>query len=99
MAIKFGAQAAQSGVTWEELLSLWQELDRDSSFDHLWLMDHFVTGAGAAADAGVPRHARRPPISTLGLPGPVRARGACATWSPTRAAALPITTTRQPTQL
>src|SRR3989337_1759458 len=48
MAMKFGVQATQSGVAWEELLSLWQELDRDSNFDHLWLMDHFVTGFGTA---------------------------------------------------
>jgi len=54
MAMKFGVQATQSGVTWEELLSLWQELDRDSNFDHLWLMDHFVTGAGTAADSSGP---------------------------------------------
>jgi len=54
MAMKFGAQATQAGVTWEELLSLWQELDRDSNFDHLWLMDHFVTGMGTAADSSGP---------------------------------------------
>ncbi len=54
MAMKFGVQATQSGVTWEELLSLWQELDRDSNFDHLWLMDHFVAGAGTAADSSGP---------------------------------------------
>lgn len=46
--IKFGAVPNQSGVTWEELLSFWQELDRDSNFDSLWLMDHFVTGFGTA---------------------------------------------------
>jgi len=54
MAMKFGVQATQSGVTWEEILSLWQELDRDSSFDHLWLMDHFVTGMGTAFDSAGP---------------------------------------------
>jgi F420-dependent oxidoreductase-like protein len=48
MGIRFGAQATQAGVPWDELLSLWQELDRDSNFDHLWLMDHFVTGMGSA---------------------------------------------------
>ncbi len=46
MTIKFGVVATQAGVTWEELLGIWQELDRDSAFDHLWLMDHFVTGFG-----------------------------------------------------
>lgn len=48
MGIKFGTAATQAGVSWDELLSLWQELDRDSNFDHLWLMDHFVTGMGTA---------------------------------------------------
>ncbi len=44
--IKFGAVPNQSGVTWDELLAIWQELDRDSNFESLWLMDHFVTGFG-----------------------------------------------------
>src|SRR3990172_12440122 len=48
MSIKFGAAATQAGVSWDDLLSLWQELDRESGFDHLWLMDHFVTGMGSA---------------------------------------------------
>jgi F420-dependent oxidoreductase-like protein len=48
MGIKFGAAATQAGVSWDDLLSLWQELDRESNFDHLWLMDHFVTGTGTA---------------------------------------------------
>src|SRR3989304_6122922 len=52
--MKFGVQATQSGVTWGELLGLWQELDRDSNFDHLWLMDHFVTGAGTAGGSSRP---------------------------------------------
>ena len=46
--IKFGAVPNQSGVTWDELLAIWQELDRSSNFDSLWLMDHFVTGFGIA---------------------------------------------------
>ena len=46
MTIKFGAVATQAGVTWGDLLECWQELDRDSNFDALWLMDHFVTGFG-----------------------------------------------------
>lgn len=46
--MKFGVAATQSETSWEELLSLWQELDGDSNFDQLWLMDHFVTGMGAA---------------------------------------------------
>jgi F420-dependent oxidoreductase-like protein len=46
MAIKFGVQASQAGISWEELASQWKELDRNTSFDSLWLMDHFVTGMG-----------------------------------------------------
>ncbi len=46
MTISFGVQASQAGVPWHELLSQWQELDRNSNFDRLWLMDHFVTGMG-----------------------------------------------------
>jgi alkanesulfonate monooxygenase SsuD/methylene tetrahydromethanopterin reductase-like flavin-dependent oxidoreductase (luciferase family) len=46
MAIKFGVQASQAGISWEELASQWRELDRNTNFDSLWLMDHFVTGMG-----------------------------------------------------
>ena len=51
MTIKFGVQASQAGISWEELLSQWKELDRNSNFDHLWLMDHFVTGMGTAENS------------------------------------------------
>jgi F420-dependent oxidoreductase-like protein len=47
-AIKFGAAPTQGGVGWEDLVDVWQSLDRDSNFDSLWLMDHFVTGFGTA---------------------------------------------------
>ncbi|MEX1195680.1 MAG: TIGR03560 family F420-dependent LLM class oxidoreductase, partial [Dehalococcoidia bacterium] len=46
--MKFGAVANQSGVTWQELLDFWQEMDAGAAFDSLWLMDHFVTGFGGA---------------------------------------------------
>jgi F420-dependent oxidoreductase-like protein len=46
--MKFGAVPNQSGVTWQELLEVWQELDADGTFDSLWLMDHYVTGFGGA---------------------------------------------------
>ena len=52
--MKFGAQATQSGIAWEDLLSIWRELDGDSGFDHLWLMDHFVTGTGTSFGAEGP---------------------------------------------
>jgi F420-dependent oxidoreductase-like protein len=46
--MKFGAVPNQSGVSWQELIDAWQELDKNSNFDVLWLMDHFVTGMGQA---------------------------------------------------
>lgn len=52
--IRFGVQAAQGNVTWPELLDLWQELDRDSNFDQLSLVDHFVPGPGTAMGADGP---------------------------------------------
>jgi len=44
--MKFGAVPTQAGVEWETLVETWEELDRGSKFDSLWLMDHFVTGFG-----------------------------------------------------
>jgi F420-dependent oxidoreductase-like protein len=52
--VKFGAVPTQAGVAWQDLLHVWQELDRDSNFDQLWLMDHFVTGFGAEAGSDGP---------------------------------------------
>jgi len=53
--MKFGAVPNQAGVTWQEVLDIWQELDADSAgFDSLWLMDHFVTGFGNAFGAEGP---------------------------------------------
>jgi F420-dependent oxidoreductase-like protein len=52
--VRFGVNTGQANTTWGELLDLWQELDRDSNFDHLWLVDHFVPGAGGAMGADGP---------------------------------------------
>ena len=52
--MKFGVNTGQANTTWPELLDLWQELDRDSNFDHLWLVDHFVPGAGGEMGADGP---------------------------------------------
>jgi F420-dependent oxidoreductase-like protein len=54
MTVKFGVNTGQANTTWEELREFWQELDRDSNFDHLWLVDHFVPGAGGAMGADGP---------------------------------------------
>lgn len=52
--MKFGAVPNQSGVTWDALLECWQELDTNSNFDSLWLMDHFVSGFGGEFGSGEP---------------------------------------------
>jgi F420-dependent oxidoreductase-like protein len=52
--MKFGAVPNQSGCSWQELLDIWQELDLDSGFESLWLMDHFVSGFGQEFGSGEP---------------------------------------------
>ncbi len=52
--MKFGAVPNQSGCSWQELLDIWQELDREPGFDSLWLMDHFVSGFGQEFGSGEP---------------------------------------------
>jgi F420-dependent oxidoreductase-like protein len=52
--VKFGAVPNQSGVSWPELVDVWQELDASSGFDCLWLMDHFVSGFGQEFGSGEP---------------------------------------------
>lgn len=52
--VRFGVNASQGNISWAELLDLWQELDRDSNFDYLWLVDHFVPGPGSAMGADGP---------------------------------------------
>jgi F420-dependent oxidoreductase-like protein len=52
--MKFGAVPQQSGVTWQELLDCWRELDANSNYETLWLMDHFVSGGGQEFGSGEP---------------------------------------------
>jgi F420-dependent oxidoreductase-like protein len=52
--MKFGAVPNQSGCSWQELLDIWHELDLDSGFESLWLMDHFVSGFGQEFGSGEP---------------------------------------------
>jgi len=54
MSVKFGVNTGQANTTWPELVELWRELDRESNYDYLWLVDHFVPGAGAAMGADGP---------------------------------------------
>jgi F420-dependent oxidoreductase-like protein len=46
--MKFGVQVSQSGMSWQDFLSIVRWLDEESQFEHLWLADHFVTGMGTA---------------------------------------------------
>ena len=52
--LKFGVAMTQGNTTWPDLLDLWRELDRDANFDYLWLIDHFVPGAGDGDGRGRP---------------------------------------------
>lgn len=52
--MRFGLEANQGNVSWPDYLAFWQEMDRDSGFDFLWTVDHFVTGWGTAANSGNP---------------------------------------------
>jgi len=52
--IKFGVVATQAGVSWESLLSVWQDMDVNSNFESMWLMDHFVTSFGTEVGAEGP---------------------------------------------
>jgi F420-dependent oxidoreductase-like protein len=52
--MKFGAVPNQSGVSWPELIDVWRDLDANSRFDSLWLMDHFVSGFGTEFGSGEP---------------------------------------------
>jgi F420-dependent oxidoreductase-like protein len=54
MSVKFGVNTGQANTTWDDLRELWQELDRESNFDYLWLVDHFVPGTGGAMGADGP---------------------------------------------
>src|SRR5205807_2660523 len=50
MAVKFSAHTQQRNLSWPKLLEIWQQLDRDSRFDGLWLADHYMTGMGRPAE-------------------------------------------------
>jgi len=38
--LRFGIQTGQQGVTWDEMLGLWQKAD-GWGYDSLWNFDHF----------------------------------------------------------
>jgi F420-dependent oxidoreductase-like protein len=67
MTVHFGVNTGQANTTWPELVDLWQELDRDSNFDHLWLVDHFVPGAGGAVGSEGPHFEGWTALSALAM--------------------------------
>ncbi len=54
MTVKFGVNTGQANTTWQDLVELWRDLDRESNYDYLWLVDHFVPGTGGAIGADGP---------------------------------------------
>ena len=40
--VRFGIQTSQENVEWSQLLDFWRFLDRETAFDSVWTMDHFV---------------------------------------------------------
>jgi len=40
--LSFGIKTSQMGVTYEEILKVWQEADQTPVFEHAWLWDHMV---------------------------------------------------------
>src|SRR5512134_1157145 len=53
MKMHFGVTAGQA-TSWDDLLAMWQFLDRETKFESAWLFDHFV--AGMPQDAPSPCH-------------------------------------------
>ena len=51
--VRFGIQTGQEMVEWPHLLDFWRFLDRETAFDNIWTLDHFVP-AGAGADINGP---------------------------------------------
>ena len=46
--VRFGIQTGQEQVEWSHLLDFWRFLDRETAFDSIWTLDHFVpAGPGA----------------------------------------------------
>ncbi len=40
--VRIGIQTGQDGQDWPDLLEFWRFLDRESAFDSVWTIDHFV---------------------------------------------------------
>jgi F420-dependent oxidoreductase-like protein len=40
--VRFGIQTGQDNVEWSHLVEFWRFLDRETAFDNVWTIDHFV---------------------------------------------------------
>ncbi len=49
--VRIGIQTGQDMVEWSHLLEFWRFLDRETAFDSVWTIDHFVPPAGDPAGA------------------------------------------------
>jgi F420-dependent oxidoreductase-like protein len=48
--LSFGIKTAQSRTTYEDMLRVWREADDITSFEHAWLLDHFMPQSGDCTD-------------------------------------------------
>ena len=48
--LSFGIKTAQSRTTYEDMLRIWLEADSIPSFEHAWLLDHFMPQSGDCTD-------------------------------------------------
>jgi hypothetical protein len=53
--LHFGIQAPQQHISYQRLLEIWREADREPLIDHMWLFDHFMPLGG------------NPDLSTVGF--------------------------------
>ena len=51
--VRIGIQTGQDGQEWSSLLDFWRFLDRETAFDSIWTIDHFVP-PGPGQDIGGP---------------------------------------------
>ena len=49
--LHFGVQTAQQHISYQRLLDIWLEADREPLIDHMWLFDHFMPLSGNLNDS------------------------------------------------
>jgi F420-dependent oxidoreductase-like protein len=51
--VRIGIQTGQDEVEWPQLLDFWRFLDKETKFDSVWTLDHFVPPGVGANEAGM----------------------------------------------